>query len=102
MNTAWRHLHLYGDGKERRYFFDGSAPVRWGANYPDGIPADNWSGDIVSFRVVNDKTKEAAKRTYRMLGKKTLDSNEEWTDVTDESNLDAAGWRFFKVKVEMK
>lgn len=57
-NTAWRHLHLYGDGKERRYFFDGAAPVRWGANYPNGIPADKWSGDIVSFRVVNDKTKE--------------------------------------------
>ena len=27
---------------------------------------------------------------------------EDWTDVTDESDLDAAGWRFFKVKVEMK
>ena len=41
-------------------------------------------------------------RTYRTLGKKTLDPNEEWTDVTDESDLDAAGWRFFKVKVEMR
>ena len=45
---------------------------------------------------------EAAKRTYRTLGKKTLDPAEDWTDVTDESDLDAAGWRFFKVKVEMK
>ena len=45
---------------------------------------------------------EAAKRTYRTLGKRTLDPAEEWTDVTDESDLDAAGWRFFKVKVEMK
>ncbi len=34
---------------------------------------------------------EAAKRTYRTLGKKTLDSEEEWTDVTDEADLDAAG-----------
>ena len=45
---------------------------------------------------------EAAKRTYRTLGRKTLDPNEAWTDVTDESDLDAAGWRFFKVKVEMR
>ena len=45
---------------------------------------------------------EAAKRTYRTLGKKTLDPAEDWTDVTDESDLDAAGWRFFKVKVEMR
>ena len=57
-NTAWRHLHLYGDGKERRYFFDGAAPVRWGANYPDGNLADKWSGPIASFRVFNNKTKE--------------------------------------------
>ncbi len=45
---------------------------------------------------------EAAKRTYRTLGKRTLDPAEEWTDVTDETDLEAAGWRFFKVKVEMK
>ena len=57
-NTVWRHLHLYGDGKERRYFFDGAAPVRWGANYPDGNLAEAWDGDIVSFRVFNNKTKE--------------------------------------------
>ena len=45
---------------------------------------------------------EEAKRTYRTLGRKTLDPNEEWTDVTDVDDPDAAGWRFFKVKVEMK
>ena len=33
---------------------------------------------------------DALKRTYRTLGWKTLDPNEEWTDVTDESDLDAA------------
>ena len=33
---------------------------------------------------------EAAKRTYRTMGKKTLDPAEEWTDVTDESDFDAA------------
>ena len=31
-----------------------------------------------------------------------MQTAEEWTDVTDESDLDAAGYRFFKVKVEMK
>ena len=45
---------------------------------------------------------DALKRTYRTLGWKTLDPSEDWADVTDESDLDAAGWRFFKVKVEMK
>ena len=45
---------------------------------------------------------EESKRTYRVLGKKTLAPAEEWTDVTDVPDLDAAGWRFFKVKVEMR
>ena len=57
-NTAWRHLHLFGDGKERRYFFDGATAVRWGANYPDRSIADKWNGAITSFRVLNNKTKE--------------------------------------------
>lgn len=38
-------------------------------------------------------------REYRRLGKKTLDPNEEWQDVTDVTDLDEAGYRFFKVKV---
>ena len=37
-----------------------------------------------------------------VFGKKTLDPAEEWTAVTDETDLDAAGWRFFKTAVEMK
>ena len=45
---------------------------------------------------------EEAKRTYRTLGKKSLDPTEDWVDVTDEADPDAAGYRFFKVKVEMK
>ena len=57
-NLATRHLHLFGDDRERRYFFDGAAPVRWNANYPAPNIADKWDGGIVSFRVLNDKTKE--------------------------------------------
>ena len=45
---------------------------------------------------------EAAKREYRILGAETLDAPEPWDDVTDVPNLDAAGYRFFKVKVGMK
>ena len=57
-NLAFRHVHLFGDGKERRYFFNGAAPVRWNANYPAPDISDKWSGEVVSFRVLNDKTKE--------------------------------------------
>ncbi len=45
---------------------------------------------------------EEAKREYRILGKRTLAPTEDWTDVTDIPDLDAAGYRFFKVKVGMK
>ncbi len=34
---------------------------------------------------------DALKRTYRTLGWKTLDPSEDWADVTDESDLEAAG-----------
>ncbi len=60
----------------------------------EGKPVVKWNPPLAE--------EEAAKRTYRTLGKKTLDPAEDWTDVTDETDLDAAGWRFFKVKVEMK
>ncbi len=45
---------------------------------------------------------ETAKREYIILGKRSLDLAEEWTNVTDVPDLDEAGWRFFKVKVRMK
>ena len=45
---------------------------------------------------------EEAKREYRTLGKRTLDQDENWTDVTEVPNLDAAGYRFFKASVRMK
>ena len=40
-------------------------------------------------------------RDYRILGKKSLSAEEAWADVTDIRDLDAAGYRFFKVSVEM-
>ena len=55
----------------------------------DGRPIVTWTPDLLG------------ERSYRILGKKTLSPNEEWADVTDVPDLDAAGYRFFKVKVEM-
>lgn len=55
----------------------------------DGRPVVTWTPDLLG------------ERDYRILGKKTLSSDEDWTDVTDIQNLDAAGYRFFKVSVEM-
>ena len=50
------HLHLIGDGKERRYFFDAKSCVGWNANYPYPNQRDKWRGDILLFRVINAKT----------------------------------------------
>ena len=46
--------------------------------------------------------KEEAKREYRILGAETLDAPEPWDDVKGVFDLDAAGYRFFKVEVRMK
>ena len=45
---------------------------------------------------------EEAKREFRVLGKRMLDPDEDWTDVTDIPDPDAAGYRFFKVTVRMR
>ena len=50
------HLHLIGDGKERRYFFDAKSCVGWNANYPYPNQRGKWRGDILLFRVINAKT----------------------------------------------
>jgi hypothetical protein len=41
-----------------------------------------------------------AKREYPILGAKTLEGA--WDDVTNVSDPDAAGYRFFTVKVRLK
>jgi len=50
------HLHLIGDGKARRYFFDAKSCVSWNANYPRPNQRDKWRGRINLFRVINAKT----------------------------------------------
>lgn len=39
-------------------------------------------------------------RIYRVEGKKEM-TDEEWTDVTDVEDLEAEGWRFFRLGVEL-
>lgn len=51
-----KHLHLIGDGRERRYFFDAKSCVGWNANYPYPNQRDKWRGDLLLFRVINAKT----------------------------------------------
>ena len=43
---------------------------------------------------------EKAERVYRVEGKREM-TDEEWTDVTDVEDLEAEGWRFFRVGVEL-
>jgi hypothetical protein len=61
-------------------FVDGKVKVEWNPDLSDGG--------------------EETKRAYRLLGKKRLEE-EDWTDVTDVADRDAAGWRFFRVRVEL-
>ena len=51
-----KHLHLIGDGKERRYYFDAQSCVSWNANYPWKSQRGKWQGPINLFRVLNAKT----------------------------------------------
>lgn len=54
-----------------------------------GLPVVTWDPDLLGDR------------TYRVLGKKTLNPLEEREDVTDLPDVDTAGYRFFKAKVSM-
>ena len=67
------------------------ATIEMGA---DGKPVVRWNPPLAP--------EEEAKRMRKVLGKRTLVPTEDWADVTDEADPDAAGYRFFKVKVEMK
>jgi hypothetical protein len=40
-------------------------------------------------------------RVYRVFGKKSMTAGEDWTDVTDVEDVEAEGWRFFRVRVEL-
>ena len=39
-------------------------------------------------------------RSYKLLGKRLL-SEENWTELPDGADVDAGGWRFFRVGVEL-
>ena len=45
---------------------------------------------------------EKAGRVYRVEGKRGMADTEEWTDVTDVEDVEAEGWRFFRVGGELE
>ena len=60
----------------------------------DGKPKVSWLPKL--------PPEEETKRTYRILGTKTLGSGAQWSDVTSLANPDAEGYRFFRVSVEIQ
>ena len=60
----------------------------------DGKPVVRWNPPL--------SAEEEAKRTRKILGRRSLDDPNGWQDVTNVNDPDAAGYRFFKVSVEMK
>lgn len=53
-----RHLHLHGDGREHRLYFDGATCETWTGNYVSGAKPEKWHGVVSGFRVVNQRTGE--------------------------------------------
>lgn len=60
----------------------------------DGKPVVRWNPPL--------SAEEELKRTRKILGKRSLDDPDGWQDMTTIDDPDAAGFRFFKVSVEMK
>lgn len=60
----------------------------------DGKPVVRWNPPL--------SAEEEAKRTRKILGRRSLDDSEGWQDVSSLDDPEAAGYRFFKVSVEMK
>ncbi len=90
-----------GVNKVWQCYVAGISPTNEAARFEATITMDAEGKPVVKWNPPLTED-EAAKRTYRTLGKKTLDAEEDWTDVTDVDDPDAAGWRFFKVSVEMR
>ena len=89
MNKVWECYVAGLDPTDEEARFE--ATISMDAN---GKPVVSWNPPLPAA--------EAAKREYRIFGKRTLDPTEDWTNVTAVPDLDAAGWRFFKVKVRME
>ena len=67
-----------------------AAAFRTVISWKDGTPEISWEPEL--------SPEEAAKRTYRKFGRKSLtDPKEDWTEI----NGDEASYNFFKVSVEM-
>lgn len=55
---AWHHFHLIGDGRERRYYFDGSTCGSFDGNGYRDVFRTAWRGKIVQFVVRDAHTNE--------------------------------------------
>ncbi len=53
-----RHLHIVGDGRERRYYFDGARCTSFDANGFSCASAKDWRGPVRRFVVRNARTGE--------------------------------------------
>lgn len=59
-----------------------------------GKPVVRWNPPL--------SAEEEAKRIRKVLGKRSLDDPDGWQDMANIDDIDAVGYRFFKVSVEMK
>ena len=62
-------------------------------SFVDGEPVVEWDPDL------NDGGAKS-ERAYKLLGKRLL-SEDDWTELPDGADVDAGGWRFFRVGVEL-
>ena len=72
---------------------DASAAFTVRLAFVDGAPVVQWNPDL-------NESGTKTEREYRVWGKKNI-MDADWTDTTDVEDLEAEGWRFFRVGVEM-
>ena len=63
-------------------------------SFENGELVLEWDSDLNAGGTKSD-------RADKLLGKHSL-SETNWTDLSDATNVDATGWRFFRVGVELE
>lgn len=53
-----RHFHLVGDGRKRRYYFDGSRCTSFGGNGYGEALRSSWRGPVRQFGIIDSRTGE--------------------------------------------
>ena len=107
---SWLDGHGLGDGTEAGYEAAALAAAEngrptWSCYVADLNPEDLDDDLVASIELVDGKPEvriergESANRVYTTQGAKTLGGG--WTDLENGADWNAAGYRFFRVKVEM-